>query len=140
MKLLITGSSGMTGRSLIKKLKKIKDLQLLTPSRQELDLLNQNAVNDYFKTHQPEFVIHLAAQVGGIQANISNQIKFLTENTLINTHVIMGALNQNITKLLFFGSSCMYPKDRTLLSESDLLTGILEPTNEGYALSKINNN
>lgn len=137
MKLLITGANGMTGRSLTKKLNQRSHIKLLTPNRQELNLLDPLAVHHYLKMHPPEMIIHLAARVGGIQANIANPVEFLTENTLMNTHIIMGALSQNISKLLFIGSSCMYPKDRTMLYESDILTGLLEPTNEGYALAKI---
>ena len=137
MKLLITGANGMTGRSLIKKLEPLNDIKVLTPTRSELNLLDRLAVDHYFKTHQPDMIIHLAARVGGIQANIANPVEFLTENTLMNTYIITSALTQKISQLLFIGSSCMYPKDRTMLYESDLLTGLLEPTNEGYALSKI---
>src|SRR3990167_1172189 len=137
MKILITGSNGMVGRSLIKKLEQCHDLQLLTPTRHDLDLLDQSAVDHYFTMYQPEMIIHLAARVGGIQANISNPVEFLTENILMNTFVITSALTHNILRLLFIGSACMYPKDRDMLRESDILTGLLEPTNEGYALAKI---
>ncbi|HLB41641.1 MAG TPA: GDP-L-fucose synthase [Gammaproteobacteria bacterium] len=137
MKILITGSNGMVGRSLIKKLEQSSDIKLLVPTRHDLNLLNQEAVNNYFIIHQPEMIIHLAARVGGIQANILNPVEFLTENVLMNTFVIASALAQKIPRLLFIGSSCMYPKGREMLHESDMLTGLLEPTNEGYALAKI---
>src|SRR3990167_3332248 len=137
MKILITGSNGMVGRSLIKKLEQSSDIKLLVPTRHDLNLLNQEAVNNYFIIHQPEMIIHLAARVGGIQANILNPVEFLTENVLMNTFVIASALAQKIPRLLFLGSSCMYPKGREMLHESDMLTGLLEPTNEGYALAKI---
>ncbi len=137
MRILITGSNGMVGRSLVKKLAQLDNMQLITPNRRDLDLFDSAAINHYFISHQPEMVIHLAARVGGIQANMLNPIEFLTENILMNTLVIAGALAQKIPRLLFIGSSCMYPKDREMLHETDMLTGLLEPTNEGYALAKI---
>ncbi|OGT56424.1 MAG: hypothetical protein A3F43_02535 [Gammaproteobacteria bacterium RIFCSPHIGHO2_12_FULL_42_10] len=137
MKLLITGAHGMAGQSLTQKLKQLNDIRLLTPTKQALNLLDQQAINHYLRAEQPEMIIHLAARVGGIQANIANPVAFLTDNILINTHLLTGALSHKIKNLLFIGSSCMYPKDREILSESDMLTGLLEPTNEGYALAKI---
>jgi len=137
MKVLITGANGMVGKNLVERLMGQKSMQLLTPNRAELNLLNQQAVNDYYLKEKPDFVFHLAAKVGGIQANINEPVPFLVENTLINTHVIMGAMNVGVKHFLNLGSSCMYPRGRDVLHESDMLTGELEPTNEGYALAKV---
>lgn len=126
----------MVGMNLCRFLIEQGEHELLTPSRDELDLLNQEVVKNYIHQQQPDLIIHLAAVVGGIQANINSPVKFLVENTLINTHVIQSALLAGTPKFLNMGSSCMYPKDRERLHEEDLLTGKLEPTNEGYALAK----
>lgn len=137
MKVLITGATGMVGMSLQKALRTHNHWQLICPNRQALNLLHPKAVVDYLQHHQPDMVIHLAARVGGIQANLLNQTEFLSENILINTHVIEGARLSGVRSLLYIASSCMYPKNYDLLSESDLLCGSLEPTNEGYAFAKI---
>jgi len=137
MKVLITGANGMVGKNLVEALSLHEDVALLTPRRGELDLLNQNDVFSYMKEHKPDFIFHLAAKVGGIQANINEPVEFLVENTLMNTHVIMGAAHAGVKELLNLGSSCMYPRGRDVLHESDMLTGELEPTNEGYALAKV---
>jgi nucleoside-diphosphate-sugar epimerase len=138
MKILITGSSGMVGRHLVTALQENTNLTLLTPSHAELNLLEKNAVDSYLSKHHPDFIIHLAAKVGGIQANINEPVEFLVENTLMGTHVIAGALKAKVPQLLNIGSACMYPKDKEVLRESDLLSDRLEPTNEAYAISKIN--
>lgn len=137
MKVLVTGNSGMVGRNLVKALSRRGDLNLLTPQRNDLDLLDRRAVEKYLCREKPDFVFHLAAKVGGIQANINDPVGFLTENMLIGMHVIWGALQAGVARLINLGTSCMYPKDCELLRESDLLTGPLEPTNEGYALANI---
>jgi len=137
MKVLITGANGMVGKNLVERLIGQESMQLLTPSRKELNLLNQQAVSDYFLKEKPDFVFHLAAKVGGIQANINEPVEFLVENTLMNTHVIMAAMASGVKQLINLGSSCMYPRNRDVLYESDMLTGELEPTNEGYALAKV---
>jgi GDP-L-fucose synthase len=112
--------------------------QVLTPGRDELDLLDSEAVFNYMSTHKPNLIIHAAARVGGIQANIENGFDFLTENLKIDSNVFSAARALGITDLIYIGSTCMYPKDRDApLSESDLLSGRLEPTNEGYAIAKI---
>jgi len=137
MKVLITGANGMVGKNLVERLGAQQGIHLLTPSRKELNLLNQLEVNRYFLKEKPDFVFHFAAKVGGIQANINEPVEFLVENTLMNTHVIMAALAAGVPKLINLGSSCMYPRGRDILRENDILTGELEPTNEGYALSKL---
>lgn len=112
--------------------------EVLSPSRNELDLLNSGAVLTYLTKHKPNLIIHAAARVGGIQANIENGFDFLTENLKIDSNLFSAARALGITDLIYIGSTCMYPKDRDFaLKESDLLTGSLEPTNEGYAIAKI---
>lgn len=112
--------------------------QFVSPTRSELPLTDRQRVRDYFRAERFDAVIHCAAKVGGIQANIADPVGFLVDNLAMNEAVIMGAAEAGISRLIFLGSSCMYPKDfRQPLLESDLLCGPLEPTNEGYALSKI---
>lgn len=139
MRVLLTGSGGLVGRAVMRVVARDGiDWQIDAPRRAELDLLDARAVEAWFATHAYDLVIHAAATVGGIKANIAHPTAFLVENTVMNTAVIEGARKAGVNRLLFLGSSCMYPKDlgRTL-SESDMLTAPLEPTNEGYALSKI---
>lgn len=136
MKILITGASGMVGCNLLAVSDFVEQHDFLTPTSKELNLLDQAAVNEYFNQHKPDMVIHLAAKVGGIQANINEPVEFLANNILMSTLVIKAALSVGVKKFINLGSSCMYPKDRELLIEDDLLTGSLEPTNEGYAIAK----
>ncbi len=136
-KILLTGSSGMLGKNILDN-PDFSKYHFLTPTRSELNLEKYDDVYSYMNMHNPEFVIHTAARVGGIAANINNPIQFLIENVDISRNVILAAKNSGIKKLLNIGSSCMYPKNIDgFLGESDILTGALEPTNEGYALSKI---
>ena len=115
-----------------------QDQDLLTVNRADLDLQNSHEVSIFLKKHKPTNVILAAAKVGGIYANSSNKRKFLTENLQIQNSVISGALEAGIEKLIFLGSSCVYPKLATQpMQEESLLTGPLETTNEGYALAKI---
>lgn len=136
-KIVITGSTGMVGKNLVNKLQHYKNFELITPTRIELNLFNLDNIKDYFLHHKPDLIIHLAARVGGIQANINHPTEFLTENLLLGLNVITAAKECEITQLINMSSSCVYPRDRTLLAEKDILTGELEPTNEGYALAKI---
>lgn len=137
MKVLVTGANGMVGRNLAERLMPDRNIELLMPGRCELNLLDRQEVAAYMERNRPDVVFHLAARVGGIQANISNPVEFLADNMLMNTHVIIEAMNAGVNKLINMGSSCMYPRGREILRESDILTGELEPTNEGYALAKI---
>jgi GDP-L-fucose synthase len=108
------------------------------PSRLELNLLSIASATEFINTFQPDTIIHAAAQVGGIQANVNDPYRFLTENVLLDSNLFKVAKELCIQNLVYIGSTCMYPKDKLeALSELDLLTGPLEPTNEGYALSKI---
>lgn len=135
--ILLTGSSGMVGRNTLEKLI-LEGFTVLAPSRSELDLTNQTDVNIYFKSHKIDFVIHAAGLVGGIQANINKPYSFLFVNTQIALNVINAAIINKVNNLINLGSSCMYPKGCSgELNEESILTGSLEPTNEGYALAKI---
>lgn len=136
MKVLLTGSSGLVGTNI--KEHKPDNIVLLTPPLDELNLFDFTEVNDYLKDNKPDLIIHAAGIVGGIQANIENPVRFLTENTLMGHNLILGARDNNIEYLLNLGSSCMYPREaNNPLKEELILKGELEPTNEGYAISKI---
>lgn len=137
MKVMVTGATGMVGRNLVDRLSCKEGITLLTPDRGDVDLLDQQAVLSYMKSEAPDFVYHLAAKVGGIGANLNEPVEFLSENILTGMHVILAARDAGVSQLINLGSSCMYPKDRARLQEEDILTGALEPTNEGYALAKI---
>lgn len=134
LKILITGSTGLVGRALQNAL---SEQVLLTPTRKELDCTDEHAVFRFFQKNKPDFVYHLSAKVGGIAANIADPVGFFYDNMRININVIRAAHMTGVKRFLYLGSSCMYPKDREILREEDLMTGILEPTNEGYAFSKI---
>lgn len=111
---------------------------LLLPRRPELDLLDNAAVLAYVDRHHPDAIVHAAGRVGGIHANISHPVEFLVENTDMGRNVIMAAMQVGVPAVLNLGSSCMYPRDVDgLLREEMILTGELEPTNEGYAIGKI---
>jgi GDP-L-fucose synthase len=108
------------------------------PSSKELNLLSITSTSEFVTSYQPDFVIHAAARVGGIQANTNDPYGFLTENLVMDSNLFKVAKDLHIQNLVYIGSTCMYPKDKLEpLSELDLLAGPLEPTNEGYALSKI---
>ena len=138
MKILITGSSGLVGRNLLEA-PQSKKYELLTPSHKELELLDKDAVLNYLEKNRPDIVIHAAGTVGGISANNAAPLKFLLENLDMGRNVIYGAYQTGIKKFINLASSCMYPRNHeTPLTEDMILTGELEPTNEGYALAKIN--
>lgn len=137
MKVLLTGATGMVGRNIVERFSN-SEYHLLKPSSSELDLTSQTSVDKYFMVNKPSAVIHAAGLVGGIQANIAHPVDFLCKNTFMGLNVINAARQANVKFLLNLSSSCMYPKDiDSMLSEDMLLTGQLEPTNEGYALAKI---
>lgn len=139
MKILLTGGSGMLGSALQRLAPTIApDVTVLAPTRAELPLTDAVAVAAWFAANPVDAVIHGAARVGGIQANIDHPVDFLVENLRMNDAVIMGAHGAGVENFIFLGSSCMYPRDyRQPLEEGDILAAPLEPTNEGYALSKI---
>lgn len=137
-KILILGSKGLVGSAIFNKLKELGYLNLLSPTRQELDLLNHKKVLEYFSDHKPDYVFLAAAKVGGILANSLYPADFIYQNILIQTNVIEASYQHNIKKLLFLGSSCIYPKLAPQpIKEDYLLSGPLEQTNEPYAIAKI---
>jgi len=137
MKILLTGGSGMVGRNILA-LAELSNVEVIAPCRSEVDLLNLNQLSKFMRIHKPDVVVHCAGLVGGIQANISAPFDFCYQNLQIGTNVIQAAFESDVAKLINLGSSCMYPRDaHNPLSESSILTGRLEPTNEGYAIAKV---
>lgn len=137
IKLFLTGGSGMVGKNILEH-KNAKKYLIISPNRNELDLLNYRKVSSFLKNTKPDIIIHAAGHVGGIQANIKNPYDFLTKNLDISKNVIVAAYENKVKKFLNLGSTCMYPKtSKGFLSENQILKGDLEPTNEGYALAKI---
>ena len=137
LKILVTGASGMVGRNIVE-YKSAKNYMILTPSSKELDLLDRKSVDVYLKRNMPDAVIHCAGIVGGIQANMANPVKFLVDNTQMGLNIVMASKEAGIKKFINMSSSCMYPREAVNpLGETLILKGELEPTNEGYALSKI---
>lgn len=137
MIVLITGGRGMVGRNLIESTA-ASSYQIVAPTSAELDLLDRVSVMEYVARLGPEVIIHCAGRVGGIQANIADPVGFLSENIDMGSNIVLAARAADVPRLLNLGSSCMYPRAaRNPLSEEQVLTGELEPTNEGYALAKI---
>ena len=137
MKILVTGGSGMVGRNLLNQ-KEFMQNKILAPPKQSLDLFNFNEVKEFLRQEKPDLIIHCAGHVGGIQANIDAPLTFLLDNLEMGKNLVMAARQIGIPRLMNLGSSCMYPKDiNDKISEEKLMTGVLEPTNEGYALAKI---
>ena len=137
-RILITGTTGLVGNSILRILQKRKYNSLFYPTRSELDLSNKSKVLKYIKEIKPEYVFTPAAFVGGIEANMNDPINFLALNTQIQNNIILSCFDQNVNNLLFFGSSCIYPKFATQpIKEEEILNGKLEPTNEAYAIAKI---
>src|SRR6516162_764742 len=133
----VAGHRGMVGSALVRRLAR-EDCQILTASRSEVDLRNQQAVDRWFDEHRPDVVFVAAARVGGIYANNAQPGDFLYDNLALQTHLIEAARRVQVAKLLFFGSSCIYPRLAPQpMPESCLLTGSLEPTNQWYAIAKI---
>ena len=137
-RIFVAGHRGMAGSAICRALHRAGYPQILTASRQELDLLDAGAVQRWFAEQQPTVVVLAAAKVGGIQANASYPADFLLDNLKIQTNVIETAWRSGVRRLLFLGSSCIYPKfAEQPIREEALLTGPLEPTNEWYAIAKI---
>ena len=133
----VAGHRGMVGSALVRRLAR-EDCQILTASRSEVDLRNQQAVDRWFDEHRPDVVFLAAARVGGIYANNAQPGDFLYDNLALQTNLIEAARRVQVAKLLFFGSSCIYPRLAPQpMPESCLLTGSLEPTNQWYAIAKI---
>ena len=137
-KIFVAGHRGMVGSAIVRQLQKDPTNEIITATREELDLTNQTAVNDFLAQHKFDQVYLAAAKVGGIHANNTYPAEFIYENLMIQANVIHSAHRTNVQKLLFLGSSCIYPRlAEQPMSESALLTGALEPTNEPYAIAKI---
>lgn len=136
--IFVAGHRGLVGSAIERALKRHRYNRILTRTRQELDLLNSEAVDHFFKENQPAYVFLAAAKVGGIIANNTYPVDFLIENLAIQNNVISSAHRYKTKKLLFLGSSCIYPKFAPQpIEENSLLGGPLEPTNEAYAIAKI---
>ena len=137
-KIYVAGHRGMVGSALVRRLEQAGYHNLITQTSQKLDLRNQAAVTDFFAEEQPEYVLLAAAKVGGIVANNTYRADFLYDNLMIQSNVIEQSHAHGVKKLLFLGSSCIYPKMAAQpIKEEYLLTGVLEPTNEPYAIAKI---
>lgn len=137
-KIYVAGHRGMVGSAIVRKLQADGFTNLVTRTSSELDLRNQQAVNEFFEAEKPDYVFLAAAKVGGILANNTYRAEFLYDNMMIEANVIHSSHVHGVTKLLFLGSSCIYPKLAPQpLNEDYLLTGLLEPTNEPYAIAKI---
>lgn len=135
--ILLTGGAGMVGCNILDH-PAAEDWTILAPRSRELDLTDSSAVDTFFADTKPDMVIHAAGRVGGIQANMAHPVDFLQLNTAIGMNVIMGARRAGVPQLLNLASTCMYPRAaENPLREDSILTGALEPTNEGYALAKI---
>lgn len=137
MKIFLTGGTGMVARNILEN-PKASEHVFIPSSTSDLNLIDRSAVRDRLKKEMPDLIIHTGAVVSGIHANIANPVKFMTDNSYMGMNIILEAYSLGIPGLINFGSSCMYPRNiGKNLKEEDILTGELEPTNEGYALSKI---
>jgi len=137
-KIYIAGHQGLVGGAILRNLQSAGFSNLLTKSHKELDLLDQQAVNDFFEKERPKYIFLAAAKVGGIEANSTYPAEFIYQNTMIGFNVIHTAYKNSVKKLINLGSSCIYPKLAPQpLKEEFLLSNLLEPTNEAYAVAKI---
>ena len=137
-KIFVAGHRGLVGSAIVRQLTQRGFSNIVTRTHKELDLTNQSAVQDFFKNEMPDYVILAAGKVGGIHANNTYSADFIYENLMIEANVIDAAFRSNIKRLLFLGSTCIYPKSvKQPMREDALLTDILEPTNEPYAIAKI---
>ena len=137
-KIFVAGHNGLVGSAIVRQLENLGYVNIITKSRQELNLLRQIDVEDFFETEKPEYVFDAAAKVGGIHANDNYSANFIYENIQIQTNLIHNAWKNGTKKFLFLGSVCIYPKFASIpVSETSLLTGELEPTNDAYAIAKI---
>jgi GDP-L-fucose synthase len=137
-KIFVAGHRGLVGSAIVRNLKETGYVNIITKTRQELDLLKQNDVFDFFVNEKPEYVFDAAARVGGIYANDTFSGDFIYENIQIQTNLINSSYRSGVEKFLFLGSVCIYPKFAEVpVKEESLLTGYLEPTNDAYAIAKI---
>ncbi|HNC23091.1 MAG TPA: GDP-L-fucose synthase [Opitutaceae bacterium] len=138
MRLFIAGAQGMVGSALVRRFSRESGVTLLAPSRAELDLTSQASLDAFYATERPDVAVIAAAKVGGIHANNTYPAEFIFSNLIIATNAIDGAYRHGVKRLLFLGSSCIYPKHAPQpMPEDCLLSGPLEPTNEAYAIAKI---
>lgn len=138
VKIFVTGHRGMVGSALVRRLEAGCYANIITRSRQELDLLSQTAVQQFLQNEQPDYIFIAAAKVGGIHANNTYRADFIYQNLMIEANLIHGAHLAGVQRLMFLGSSCIYPRDCPQpIKEEYLLTGALESTNEPYAIAKI---
>ena len=137
-KIFVAGHRGLVGSAIVRTLNEKGYTNIITRTRQELNLLNQKDVEDFFDKERPEYVFDAAARVGGIYANDTYSADFIYENILIQTNLIHNSWKHGVKKFLFLGSVCIYPKFAEVpVKEESLLTGFLEPTNDAYAVAKI---
>ncbi len=137
-KIYVAGHNGMVGSAIVRHLTNLGYQNIITRTRTQLDLLDQRAVDSFFREYSPEYVFLAAAKVGGIKANRDMKADFIYENLMIQSNIIRCSYSYDIKKLIFLGSSCIYPKfcDQPI-KEEYLMTGELEPTNDAYAIAKI---
>ena len=137
-KIFIAGHKGMVGSAVLKHFSAEGYTNILTATKDKVDLMSQHNVDSFIKSHKPNIVILCAAKVGGIQANMKNPGRFLYDNLMIQNNVIHSSFTHGVKKFVFLGSSCIYPRECPQpMKEEYLLTGKVEPTNEGYAIAKI---
>ena len=137
-KIYVAGHNGLVGQAIVRRLKSEGYSQIIVRDRAQLDLLDQAKVKDFFLEEKPEYVIDAAARVGGIKANITWPTEFLYENLQIQNNIIWSAFQTDVKKLIFLGSSCIYPQNSPQpMKEEYFLDGKPEPTNEGYTIAKI---
>jgi GDP-L-fucose synthase len=137
-RVLVAGANGMVGSAIVRNLESKGYTNIIKGTRDDVDFTNQDETERYFCSEEPEYVFVAAAKVGGIMANSSYKAEFLTDNLQIQTNIIQQSYNFGVKKLLFLGSSCIYPKFATQpITEDQLMTGPLEPTNDAYAIAKI---
>jgi len=137
-RIFVAGHKGLVGSAIIRQLKSAGHTNIWTVDRTEVDLTNQKEVNKWFKAYEPKYVINAAAKVGGIIGNQNHKAEMIYQNLMIESNLIEAAYRNRCKKYLFLGSSCIYPKEPQLpITEDQLMTGKLEPTNDAYAVAKI---
>ncbi|NDA77862.1 MAG: NAD-dependent epimerase/dehydratase family protein, partial [Actinobacteria bacterium] len=135
-RIYVAGHAGLVGSAVVRRLEQVGFTNILTATRRELDLRDQGAVNIWFEKNRPDYVFLVAGTVGGILANSTRPAEFIYDNLMIHGTVVEASHRTSVTKLLYLGSSCIYPRHATQpITEDQLLTGPLEPTNEWYAIA-----